>query len=168
MSAGVKWLPLVRVRHFEIEDEMPVLLERPKAQEVKVWQGFEGPGREEAHGIVVKNNPIQLFDPLGLLEPDDPTAPAETNAVNQIPANDPDAGSLPDDFNPKDPNKGKGLSCQGPLGTRIFQISYDCQPIIRLDYGPYGGTHGQPRLHLHLPTLFPGVHIPLDPRSIFD
>ncbi len=45
---------------------MPVLLERPKAQEVKVWQGFEGPGREEAHGIVAGNSPINKTDPMGL------------------------------------------------------------------------------------------------------
>ncbi|HTC21775.1 MAG TPA: RHS repeat-associated core domain-containing protein, partial [bacterium] len=114
------------------------------------------------------NNSVKWIDSLGLIEPDDPTGPPEMNAANQIPSTDPDGGGIANDLNPQNPNEGEGLSFQGPSGTRIFQISYDCQPILRLDYGPYRGTHGEPRLHLHLPTLFPDVHIPLDPRSWFD
>jgi RHS repeat-associated protein len=56
------------------------------------------------------------------------------------------------------------LSLDGPRGTRLLQLRYNGLPIIRLDYGPYPGTLGQPRLHLHLPKIWPNWHIPLDPR----
>ena len=62
----------------------------------------------------------------------------------------------------------KQLDLSGPKGTRVCQVRFKKQPIIRLDYGPYKGTKGKSRLHLHLPRLFPKKHIPLDPRRIFD
>ena len=60
------------------------------------------------------------------------------------------------------------VTIDGPCGTRIIQIRWVKEPVFRLDYGPYKGTHGQPRLHGHLPKIFPDKHIPLDPRDIFD
>ena len=64
----------------------------------------------------------------------------------------------------------KDLDFDGPAasGTRICQIRFKKLPVARLDYGPFRGTHGQLRLHGHLPRLLPDKHIPLDPRSLFD
>lgn len=62
----------------------------------------------------------------------------------------------------------KDTNVDGPNGTRIVQFRYKKQPVLRLDYGPYKGTHSEPRLHLHLPKIYPKKHIPLDPRSFFD
>jgi len=67
----------------------------------------------------------------------------------------------------------KNIKVDGPgqPGTReqgrICQIRYKSQPIIRIDYWQYPGTGGEPRLHMHLDKLFPGKHIPLDPRVWF-
>ncbi|MGH8491383.1 MAG: RHS repeat-associated core domain-containing protein [Gammaproteobacteria bacterium] len=47
------------------------------------------------------------------------------------------------------------LNFDGSDGTRICQVRYKKQPVIRLDYGPYKGTHGEPRLHGHLPKIAP-------------
>jgi len=57
------------------------------------------------------------------------------------------------------------LSIDGPRGTRIFQLRLDGMPAIRLDYGPYPGTGGQPSLHLHLPMIWPDWHTPLNPTQ---
>jgi len=62
----------------------------------------------------------------------------------------------------------KDLTFDGPDRTRVCQIRYRKKPVIRIDYGPYAGTHGEPRLHGHLPQIDPDLHIPLDPRSLFD
>ena len=62
----------------------------------------------------------------------------------------------------------KDTSIDGPKGTRICQLRYKSLPVVRIDYGPYSGTHGEPRLHGHLPSIWPRLHIPLDPRSFFD
>lgn len=62
----------------------------------------------------------------------------------------------------------KDVDVDGPKGTRVCGIRYKNQPIARLDYGAYKGTHGENRLHLHLDKWFPGTHIPVDPRSVFD
>jgi hypothetical protein len=62
----------------------------------------------------------------------------------------------------------KNIQVDGPSGTRIIQLRYQRLPVVRLDYGPYPGTHGQPRLHGHLPRMFPDKHIPLDPLRFTD
>jgi RHS repeat-associated protein len=56
------------------------------------------------------------------------------------------------------------IQIDGPLGTRLIQVRYDGQPVIRLDYGPYPGTGGDSMLHLHLDAIWPDWHISLDPR----
>ena len=48
---------------------------------------------------------------------------------------------------------------------RVCQVRFDKQPVLRLDYHPYPGTSGESRLHLNIWTE--GVHVPLDPRSIW-
>jgi hypothetical protein len=62
----------------------------------------------------------------------------------------------------------RDIKVDGPKGTRIVQLRYKKIPLVRLDYGPYKGTGGEPRLHLHLPRILPNTHIPLDPRRLFD
>jgi uncharacterized protein RhaS with RHS repeats len=59
----------------------------------------------------------------------------------------------------------KNLKVDGPGGTRLFQVRYNSTPLMRLDYGPIPGSNQSPVLHMHLPTLLPGVHIPLQPYS---
>jgi RHS repeat-associated protein len=49
---------------------------------------------------------------------------------------------------------------------RVCQVRFDKQPLLRLDYHPYPGTNGESRLHLNIWSE--GVHIPLDPRSMWD
>jgi hypothetical protein len=56
------------------------------------------------------------------------------------------------------------VQIDGPNGTRLIQLRIDGMPAIRLDYGPYPGTEGDPMLHLHLPMIWPDWHIPIDPR----
>jgi len=104
------------------------------------------------------NSPINFTDPSGLIVPGDPD-PSDEIAILLILK--------------KVATKGirwvkNNIQIDGPLGMRICQIRFKKQPIIRLDYGPYKGTHGKPRLHLHFPKLLPDVHIPLDPRILFD
>ena len=45
---------------------------------------------------------------------------------------------------------------------RIAQLRYGNTPLLRLDYHPYPGTGGEPRLHLNIGNT--AYHIPLDPR----
>jgi RHS repeat-associated protein len=66
------------------------------------------------------------------------------------------------------PGLAKDLNVDGPKNTRICQVRYKKQPVFRLDYGPYKGTQGEPRLHMHLPGVNPDLHIPLDPRTLID
>ena len=57
------------------------------------------------------------------------------------------------------------ISVDGPHCTEILGIRYRHLPVARLDYGPYPGTRGRPRLHLHINSVWPSWHIPIDPRS---
>ena len=56
----------------------------------------------------------------------------------------------------------------GQKEQEFVKLDLRKKPIFRLDNGPFKGTHGEPRLHGHLPTILPNKHIPLDPRSLFD
>jgi RHS repeat-associated protein len=125
----------------------------------------------------VMNDPINWSDPLGL-DPRDPNT-GQTNDVLRChvnPHNDPCenaiggaviGGALVCLAAPEIAAAAtKDMHIDGPSGGgRLIQLRYDRTPLVRIDYAPYPGTNGQPRLHGHLPWLLPDTHIPLDPRS---
>jgi hypothetical protein len=63
----------------------------------------------------------------------------------------------------------KNLHFDGPQrGSRIAQIRYGSTPLVRLDYGRYPGSGGEPRLHLNFGPGKDNFHLSIDPRSLFD
>ncbi len=60
----------------------------------------------------------------------------------------------------------KDIHVEGPQrGTRIAQVRYGNTPLIRLDYGRYPGSGGEPRLHLNIGPGKDNLHISIDPRT---
>jgi RHS repeat-associated protein len=86
---------------------------------------------------------------------------AAATTVGGVGATVPIAGALAKRLNFDGPSPGLAYG-----NGRICQVRFDKKPVLRLDYQAYPGTNGEPRLHLN--TWEKGVHIPLDPRSLWD
>ncbi|MFG6448902.1 hypothetical protein ACG0Z6_11720 [Roseateles sp. BYS180W] len=113
------------------------------------WRG----GGADAFGASTPNDnlrfPDQVFD-------------AETGGtVGVTRAAAPAAVALAKRFNFDGPSPGLAYG-----NGRVCQVRFDKQPVLRLDYHPYPGTGGEWRLHLNIWSE--GVHIPLDPRNLWD